>query len=640
MSIAVFGDFRGGYFTDVPSELMKDNELLTGLNCYWENGVRKRNGISNYATNSWATGVAVRGYHRLWVATLSAWYTILAIDDASAVTLYYSTSTGATQIASTTYIFTTGYNVEMDSLAGEVFAVNGVDKPLIVYATSGFVVNTLEAHDTKTRATANWAAGYYNATGTTTDLIWVDDTTDFKDAGTDDAILNAVIDNDGFWVACDYTFNRVRLYGSSALATDLVATYEYYKGSGTWGTCTMLSSLTLDAAATAHTLEWNYPTAWVVADANIQTTQTEGRYVFKVAFTTYPSATIDCDYIDVAHTQYLSQIFDFEKPRTVRVHKNHIFLGFENVINHSPYNQASGWRAGDVYYFEEGGRRIEAMVSHGDYLAVVKDGGIHGIFGDSYANFYQKYLSPGGTTAGKSVVNLGAYLFMADVDGIYRWDGEQRLKISKHIQTDYDNFSVSNVAGIAYKGYVYLSFPSGTNTLIFDPDTYRTDDMGDGRVSFWKFDNYRVERFCYHGGAGDSGYLIGVANVTDNAMLLRCDSGSYDSISATTAIDMQFQTKYFAFGNFELTKRYGRLKPKLQNQTANGVTYVVTMYGEDGTQSSSATFTVATGTGWWSSDIKTPYNIDGKSFGLKIQHNSITAAKIAGFSLDYQARRY
>jgi len=654
MRQAVLTPGQGGYYTNVDSEHLKPYDLLTAQNCYWDGHLRKRNGIGVYATNSWATADVVQGYHRLYVSTDTAWYAVMAVDDGSTVIFYYSTSTGATAI-DTSYTWTTGNEVEMDSMDGEVIAVNGTDKPAYIYHDgSGWVIDDLEIYDTRTRATTNWFAGYLDASGVAASVTtgYIDDSTDARDEGTDDFDLNQNVASDGIWVACDYTFNRLYLYGVDTLASDLVLNYEYYKGSGTWGTCSMVTSLSLDVATGTLTVEWNYPTDWAVADSSLSTDQLDNRYVFRMYFTTNPSATTVCDYLDVAHTQYLTQIFDDERPRTVRVHKNHFFLGFENTLNHSPYHQATGWRAGDVYYFEEGGTRINALEPHGEYLAVVKDGGIHGVFGNSFANFYQKYLTKGGTISGRSVIAKGTNLFMANKDGIYRWDGTERLKISKHIQDDYDSLVASNVAmdiagekviAIDYQGWIYISFPSNSTTLIFDPDTCRIDDFGDGRVSFYKFDNYRADIFSYHNGAGDNGYLIAVANFAP-PMLQRCNSAvyeTYDNISATVAIDMQMQTPYFPMENFEEAKHYGRVKPKLgEVASPTNAACVFTIYGQDGTSSAVTTFTVATGSGWWSTDVSIPYELDGKAIGFKIQHNQISAFKVAGLSLDYEPRSF
>jgi len=642
MKQAVITPGQGGYYTNVASEQLKPYDLLTAQNCYWDSSLVKRNGIGAYATNSWTATDTVQGYHRLYVSTDTAWYTLMAVDDGSTVIFYYSTSTGATAIDAS-YTWTTGNKVEMDSMDGEAIAVNGTDKPAFIYHDgSGWVIDDLEIYDTRTRATTNWFAGYLDASGVAASVTtgYIDDSTDARDAGTDDFDLNQAVASDGIWVACDYTFNRLYLYGVETLASDLVLNYEYYKGSGAWGTCSMVTQLGLDVATGTLTVEWNYPTDWSAADSDLSTDQLDNRYVFRMYFTTHPSATTVCDYLNIAHTQYLTQIFDDERPRTVKVHKNHYFLGFENTLNHSPYHQASGWRVGDVYYFTEGGRRIQALETYGEYLAVVKDGGIHGVFGNSFANFYQKYLIKGGTVSGRSVVAKGADLFMADRDGLYRWDGSERLKISKHIQDDYDSFTTSNVSAVDYNGWLYMSFPSDSTTLIFDPDTFRKDDFGDGRVSFYKYNNYRADIFCNQNGAGDNGYLIAVANFA-TPLLQRCDNGTNDSVTSAAAIDMQVKTPYFPLGNFEEVKHYGRVKPKLgEVASATSAGYVFTIYGQDGTSTAAITFSVATGSGWWSTDVSIPYELDGKAIGFGIQHNQLSAAKVAGFALDYEPRSF
>src|SRR3972149_2302249 len=74
-SVFDFTDFRGGYFTNVPSELMKDNELLQADNCYWRNGLEKRQGKASYTA---FTAQSIRGGIRARIA--SVWYTILGIE--------------------------------------------------------------------------------------------------------------------------------------------------------------------------------------------------------------------------------------------------------------------------------------------------------------------------------------------------------------------------------------------------------------------------------------------------------------------------------------------------------------------------------------------------------------------------------
>jgi hypothetical protein len=78
VSLFDFTDFRGGFFTDVPSDMMKDNELLQADNCYWRNGLKKRLGQASFTSY---TSSNIRGGIRAKIATI--WYTILGIEACS-----------------------------------------------------------------------------------------------------------------------------------------------------------------------------------------------------------------------------------------------------------------------------------------------------------------------------------------------------------------------------------------------------------------------------------------------------------------------------------------------------------------------------------------------------------------------------
>ena len=67
-----FIDGRGGYATDVPSDLMADNELLTASNVQWRAGMKKRAGISKYQASDWSgylyeAGATPRGGIRAYI---------------------------------------------------------------------------------------------------------------------------------------------------------------------------------------------------------------------------------------------------------------------------------------------------------------------------------------------------------------------------------------------------------------------------------------------------------------------------------------------------------------------------------------------------------------------------------------------
>ncbi|KKK92698.1 hypothetical protein LCGC14_2700320, partial [marine sediment metagenome] len=140
-SIFNIKDFRGGYATSLTPELMADNEMLQANNCLWRGGLKKRGGISRYASLSNANA-SMRGFIRVYEEKAEDWYTIYAVDDGSTVefqvaksSITLATVVAASLTASTTSTapFTTSKDVEFDTLGGKVIAVNGTDRPVALF---------------------------------------------------------------------------------------------------------------------------------------------------------------------------------------------------------------------------------------------------------------------------------------------------------------------------------------------------------------------------------------------------------------------------------------------------------------------------------------------------------------------------
>jgi hypothetical protein len=208
--------------------------------------------------------------------------------------------------------------------------------------------------------------------------------------------------------------------------------------------------------------------------------------------------------------------------------------------------------------------------------------------------------------------------------------------VSKHIQTDFESYATVTAAATEYNGYYLLSFPSSSAILFADPDTIRMDDMGDGRMSFWKTTGHRADLWLNCNGALDSGYLLSLCNDA-TPKLTRHDTGTTDD---GAAIDAVCQTKYFSFTNFGEYKHFGRIKPKV-GQLATATNYfTLTMLAQDGAVGASATINVSSGTGFYSTDLSVPYTLDHKLLSLKLQHNLPNAARLIGYTVDFAKRRY
>lgn len=632
-------DFRGGYCTDVLNELMAENELFLAENCQWNNGLVKRNGISKYSTTDLSSFTGCKGGVRVYIN--SSWVTIYAMDDDSNVNFYYGAGTTVTPIDND-FDWTSGYDVEFAELNGCVIAVNGVDKPAIIYYDSGFVVKNLEEYDTRTRENSEWYAGQYTDSTETFD----DDSTDAQDEGADDFQVCSDTNGDGCFVSCDLTFNKVVFKScQQAAGSPASITYQYWNGSS-WANLTLVSTPGWTDAEGDKTLEFNIPLdssgelLWEPYDQSDEK-YLSLKYVILISFGTAPSSAFSADSLKVYHTQYLTQIMENERPQFVLTHGSRIILAANNAINMSPFNSVTGWRAGEVDYFVDGGNKIISLLSYNDVLLIFKESTIFSLSGNSYENWVRSMpLSHVGTCAKRSPIVIGGYVFFVGVDGIYAWQGSEAVKISKHIQSDIDSYTLDNACGKAYKNEYLISFPSNSIVLTCDLDTIRVDEVGDRRISFYKFTSYKVNQFIYNNGYGDNEYLLGIVD-QDSPYIAKCDYGDVDNIEEETAIDMKAQTKYLDFIGFQKKKYIGRMRIKLKEVSGEaGQAHSFTIYSDDGTVNTAVTLTATIGTGFYNTITMPPYSADGKNLSLLLRHNLATSAKLVGYSLEVKERSF
>jgi hypothetical protein len=630
-------DFRGGYCTDVPSHLMSDNELLVAENCYWRDGIVKRRGISTYSETD-ISSFTIRGSFRAYLN--STWYTILALDDGSVTNLYYGTAGTFTAIDNDKD-FTKGVRCEFDQLLDAVVMVNGSDKPAVIYYSSGVVVEDLETYDERVRENDNWVAGAYD---TSEANPFVDDTTDAQDVGADDFQVVTDTNDDGFYVACDFTFNKVIIKNCQQAGGAPVAAYSYWNGTA-WTSITPGTTPTWTAAEGDKTIEFDIPLdsdGACLMQPYVEDGAPEeiaGRYMMRVIFSTAPSAILYADYLVVSHTQYLTQILADAKPHAVCVHNNQMFLAERNVVNMSPVNTVKGWGEGFVESFVSGGSRIIAMRSFGEALVVVKENTVYTLDTNNYLDpVRSRPLTTVGAASPDSVVNAGQLLFFASTYGFFAWTGSSAVNISKHIQTEFDTYTPSGISACFYEGLVYFCNPATSEADVFDPDTFRMTDMGDGRVSFYHWTGYRADQFIPCIGYGDTGYLLGTDNSTTNK-IVRCEYGAYDNLGAATAIDMKIQTKYFSSESLGMQQRWGIVKPLVgEVSAATGSNYTITFYSDYADQNVAATVVATVGSGIYSSWIRLPYYTDGKNLSFHLRHNSVTSAKLYGYSFEFEGR--
>lgn len=626
----VIADFSGGYGTDLPNEIMPGNMLAQAENVYWEQGLIKRGGISAYSAAAPLDGTDnIVGACKAYLN--SGWRNIIAVDDTSDVSFFYGETTW-TEISGKT--FTTGYEVEMLYGNGVVIAVNGVDKPIVIYYDSGYQINTLEAYDFRTRITSDWYAGQYTAAGPT----YTDDTSDAQDAGADDFQLASTTNNDGFYVAGVLTFNKIVIKNCPAFDGSPVGSYQYYDENGSWQSLSMVTTPTWGAAEGDKTFEFNYPTDWGVWDGSDPSGVTGGmigRYVIRVRFTTAPTSAQSADYLEIYHTQYLTQVTGGDIPNWVHYHNNRWWLANGNAVNYSRVNQNKNWQSYDVEYFNGGGDGITGLATLGDDLIVAKAESIHRLVGASYEDFVNEQVLQVGCLEGRSIASFpNMLLFLGNDDHIHIFNGTSEKRVSKHIATDIASFTTSTVCATEYKGNYWLSFYTDGKILVCDPDTYTEDETtGEGRMAFYKLTGAKICQFLWRKGETTDRFLACERSTADR--LLQLDNGnSYDF--SDTAIDVKVKTKRMHFGNPVLMKDYTRLKLEITNSDS----WTVIAYSDNETNSNTATVSTSTNEAHVFKDVSLPYTVAGRDLSIYLRNNTAYDVKIYSMAVDYRPRRF
>lgn len=512
--IFTWTDFRGGYFDNVPSEQLRDNELLQANNAVWDNGLKKRKGVAHYA--SMPNGGFIRGGIRAKIE--GVWRTIIAVDEATTggdAEFLIGTQTSFATLTypdSTAHTITQGEDVQFAVLNDQVVAVNGSDEPRIIYATASTIyADTIERYDTRTVGDDNIFAGQYSSTtssgnyGTNTSAAQSSASTSFE--------IQSTGTGTGFWVASDETFNFVTVKDAEATSSATL-TFQYLGrasigSSITWVATTQVDSPTWTSAGDKR-IEFDIPQDPVTGDLLMETGPDSigdpltGRYCFRaVNQETSLTAALDAQGVGVQHSQYLSQILLNDKPDTVVEHINRIWLGAENWVRFSPWGGLKNWRFVDFEYFRSGGA-IQQMVSQQDRLTVLSDDSIHAIFGTSLNNItVRRNIADVGAASKRGAVIANNIVYFVARDGIRLWDGSRAVLLSKHIQDTIDGLGTKFAAATYRKGLLWMSFPLDRTMLTFDPDTFRVDAEGDGRVSFYKHHGVVVDQFLTETGVSD-----------------------------------------------------------------------------------------------------------------------------------------
>lgn len=678
-----FTRMDGGYFTNLSDPEMQDNELLQAENCEWDGGLRKRRGLQAYSTVT--ASVTIRGGIRAYMA--GAWRTFVAKDLGSQTVLQQSPSSAtafasvnmpsasAFSLSTTT---TGGHDTQFAVIGERVVGVNGYDEPWLIYcdgaSASSIVANTIERYDTRYRESDSIVAGRYSASVT-------DYTTDYtaqsqSATSTSSFPLFLGTSSMGFFIGCDQPFNKVIFTQASMPGGSVSWTFQYfgypsYGASATWNTmsqASMIQTTNWATTTTNITLEW--PRVFISEGARIDFSNEKlppdigtsslalvGGFKYAVrSYTEDATATMGiCGLVKVQDTQYLSQLLLDDKPDTVVQHKNHIFMGMGNWMRYSladsPQDDAlKDWAYERFEIFRSGGT-IKQMVPHLDYLAVLLEDKLYGVIGNAWSNWSFKELANHGSVSKRGAAVVGQNLYYIGEDGIWQWNGQQQYNVTKGIKDDIDSWTLTNAAAVEYKDELWIAFPTNETMLKADPDTFRSDNMGNGRLSFYKFTNYPVNGWMYCCGDSDNGYLLGWSNRTqaaaDPALLIRADIDTSDHVTATASIDFIATTKNLTFDDENAIKQYRRVKLTMADMASAATAtdtrcmYQFSFINKDGYGDNTAYATVtvsACASGIFERDITLPHTMDGKRLRVTMRHSATSTAKWFGFSVGTRRR--
>lgn len=642
-------DFRGGYASDLAPQVMPENMVLEGQNLYWKGKLKGRPGWDNLSTDATLNGATIQGFCRAYIN--SSWMNIVAVDNGSNVQFYRGDTGSYTVIQdedSQTYSWTTATQVELRAVPGQgkVIAVNGTDKPCIIYYDSAYIAKDLEAYDVRTRGDDEWYAGLWDNSETPP---FVDDTSDAQSTTADDFQIATTTANDGFYIAGVTVFNKVVIKNCPQLGGSPVAEYTYYAGNNTWTAVSPTTTPNWTAAEGDKTLEFDLPFGtdgtllWdTYGDLDSQSDPSGvsggalNRYIFRIRFTTAPSGAASADYLQVSNTQYLSQLFLNEKPALVEIHKDRVFLSSGNAFRFSPPNAVTGWYSQDIEYCDEGGEKIRCLVSARDYLAIFKDAAVYRYHGTTTNNFTLRKSFGPGCTSPRGAAFLGNVVIYTAKDGIRVLAADNSVCVSRHIQTDYDGWTTTDTAVVSWDGNAVISFPTDGIILWADPDTIREDnsDAGEGRLSFWEWTGASVDCWDYASGSGDNGNLLGWDS--SDGRILKDSSNGYDVAYDTTETNVTntLQLRYDSHGAPGTRKMFKRQKVDISKSGE----WTVTLYADEGQRTASRTIQSGTGTGHFVKMYPIPYTLDGRNLSVKLVNATSNAVEMYGVSTESERR--
>jgi hypothetical protein len=657
-SIFEFVDFRGGYSTDVPSPLMSDAEMLQADNVTWDNGLAKRKGHKRYAS---VVGSLTRGSIRVDIE--GVWRTIRAVEGTTSgapaknTTLEIGTTTAfstITRASETAYAVTNGQDVQFARLGDSVVAVNGVDPPTLVYSTGSAVfAETYERYDTRDVDDAFWFAGQYSSA--TADGNYATNSANAQSSTSLTFELCAPSVGAGFWVSSDEVFNLPSVIDSPATVT---ATFSFeYLGrpnlaaSTTWVSYTPNDVPTWTAVGDRE-MEFDLPInkGEFLLDTGPDSLPSPlaGRFCWRAVDRTADPLAVSfkCKGLSVENSQHLRQVYQGYVPHSVVEQGSKLWLAADEIVvfGSQLHQILLSFEPGNFEFFLDGGsiQSLHPGLARNG-VVVLMDSGIHTIqSGPGGVDRVDRNQVAVGVVGPRAAVAHNRALYYLSGDGIYVWDGLKATKISKHIQSDIDSWTLSDACASVHEDKILFSFPTNSIILEFDPDTFRADAEGDGRVSFYKHTGVSVDQFQWNSAEDDNGLLLGIDNVNRYYLKLYDGTGdAADHINSTTTIAYAMQSKYYHFDSYHTPKIFRRPTFRVADVShTGGDDYTIKIFTQNqyGESSTTATLTASVASGIHTASVGVPPHMDGYNFGFGVQHDTKYDAKFFGVSLEVEEK--
>jgi len=599
-TIKTFQDFSGGFHTDTPSSFMADSDLLLAENCYWHDGLTMREG---YSLRHRFEGHTILGFLRSDITGAALDY-VVTKDTTFQVWLQIENGESYDTLP-LTLISAQETKVRMIEYAGAIVIVGtaGHSKASIVqFLNNSYSESSLDALDIRTREYYDWNAGRASF-GTYTDAT--------IPAQSGEPWMLAPSSGEGFYIASDLVFNRIKIKDVSAPVISVTVRISTSSG---WEEVTPKVLTLADTIVIEFDLE--FEGTQITFTPSALENHFKGQYVVEVSFLLEgesPSGRIEA----IHHTQYVTQITGNENPTDAAVYRSMLCLAAGNVVNFSPPDALSGWRADDVEVFIEGGKGIKRLLNFKDSMLVFKERTLYGFSGNSLNNPTVTRIADIGTTQADSVVPFENQVLFISGENVILYDGVTTAVVSGHIAKELKGkFATPSCAAFCQKGN-YLLIASG-NGYLFVPSTLRKNSAGDFLVSVFKF-----TRHAFQG--------LGARN--DVNELAAWQEGSlYTLFSGTTdagdPIPMEMRTKHMDFGYPGSLKRFFRFKPM-------GI-----IHGEEEGEFLVQFVTDSVrATAYWIKKpdltryVSLPYETDGETLQLWIASYSDKGARLSGFAL-------